>query len=851
MTRGAAAESGEQIPFFLAGDGICSELARSIDWAKTPLGSSEGWSASLQSTVGMVLRSRHPMFLWWGPELIQFYNDAYLPSLGKRRHPAAMGQRGAECWQEIWPIIWPSVDDVMSRGQPSWNEDRLVPRSRDDRIEDVYWTYGYSPVFTETGAVGGTLVVCTETTVRVLGERRARTLRALMERTLLAKDWAETLHATAAVFEASPRDIPFALLFSVDPKTGAAALAESAGVSGEGSLQIVDAQKRNELARSIFRADGANAVLELDVSFMSRSAPEPVTQALVLPITVAQAQARHHFVVFGINPRVPLDAAYRAHLRDLTEYLGLAQARIAAARARSAAEDERNNLLLQAPVATALLTGPEHVFQLVNPLYCKLAGRSEQALIGKTYAQAFPELADTILPKILDSVYLTGTPYVTSEQRVPLVRPDGGPPDECFVMFNLEPLRDVSGDVYGMMAVAVDISEQVRARHAMKRAHDERVQLLDNLEAASRAKDEFLAMLGHELRNPLAPIVTALQLLKMNSDGPLPRELQVIERQVKHLVRLVDDLLDVSKITRGKVVLKKEWVEIADVLSKAVEMASFLLEQRGHHLRIDAPRPGLLWEGDPVRLAQVVSNLLTNAARYTDIGGDIRLSAVREAGEIVLSVKDSGMGISPEMLPRIFDLFVQGKQSADRAEGGLGLGLTLVKNLVALHGGTVSARSEGTGRGSEFVVRLPVVSAEIQKEGSQPNPEPLATGPSPRPKRILIVDDNADAAELLGAVLRAVGHEVRIVNEPLSALALMPHFRPEIAILDIGLPVMDGYELAARLRALPDGAHCRLIAVTGYGQAHDRARSEAAGFAQHLVKPVDLPLLVKLIGEKR
>jgi PAS domain S-box-containing protein len=790
------------------------------------------------------------MFLWWGRELIQFYNDAYLPSFGKGKHPAAMGQRGADCWQEIWPIIWPQIDDVMSRAQPSWNEDQLVPIYRNGRLEEVYWTYGYSPVFDESGAVGGTLVVCTETTNRVLSERRLRTMRALTEKTAFAVDLKAMLHIAAQVFAAAGRDIPFALLFTVNASADRVQLVETAGLAAEQGMQLLDPDLRRELGSMLTPAGSCGrGPISLQSPLQLSPGSEPVTQVFVAPIARAPSQVASGFIVFGISPSLPFDDPYRSHLSELAEHLGLAQARIEAFRIRALVESERNNLLLQSPVGTALLIGPQHIFQLANPLYCQLVGRSESELVGKTYGQAFPELAGTPLPEILDRVYQSGTPFVASEYEVPIDRRGDGVLDDCVVKFSLEPLRDVGGEVYGMMAIAVDITEQVRARQVIEKAHNERVKLLEDLEAASRAKDEFLAMLGHELRNPLAPIVTALALMKLRSGNQAGREQQIIERQVSHLIRLVDDLLDVSKITRGKVILKKESVPLAEVLAKAVEMASFLFEQRSHQLVIDAPSETVRWEGDPVRLAQVVANLLTNAARYTAVGGSIRLSAYREGSELLIAVKDNGMGIPKEMLPRIFDLFVQGKRSADRAEGGLGLGLTLVKTLVALHGGTVEAHSEGVGRGSEFIVRLPAATPE-SAAGAVPPPElPLPPlPPAAHPQRVLVVDDNADAAELLGEALLALGHEVRIANDPLAALTLLAQFRPAVAVLDIGLPVMDGYELAQRIRERPEASGCRLIAVTGYGQEHDRLRSEQAGFETHLVKPIHIEQLVQLIA---
>ena len=363
-------------------------------------------------------------------------------------------------------------------------------------------------------------------------------------------------------------------------------------------------------------------------------------------------------------------------------------------------------------------------------------------------------------------------------------------------------------------------------------------------ETANRAKDEFVAMLGHELRNPLSPIVTALELLELRGMAE-SREVVIIRRQVQHMVRLVDDLLDVSRITRGLVHLERQPVEIANVVARAVEMASPLLEQRQHALAVDVPVTGMEVYGDPDRLAQVVANLLTNAAKYTPPGGSIRVRGYVEDGEIVLSVRDNGQGLSAELLPRVFNLFVQGPRSADRREGGLGVGLTLVRSLVAAHDGRVEAHSDGPGKGSTFVVRLPA-SVQGPRAGTADagDAPPRPTG---RAVRILLVDDNIDAADLLTELFTRNGHEVAAAHDGPAALAALERFTPEVAVLDIGLPVMDGYELAARIRERLGAGSPAFVAVTGYGQESDQARSRAAGFQAHLVKPINLEALLATV----
>jgi signal transduction histidine kinase len=403
-----------------------------------------------------------------------------------------------------------------------------------------------------------------------------------------------------------------------------------------------------------------------------------------------------------------------------------------------------------------------------------------------------------------------------------------------------ERLREITRLQQRALALETELRRREELEDALRRARED-------AEAASRAKDEFLAMLGHELRNPLAPMVTALQLMKLRGDGRTSKEQEILERQTRHLIRLVDDLLDVARITRGKVELRRHAIDLRDVIAKATEVASPLLEQRRHHFEVRAPRQPMRVLADEARLSQVIANLLTNAARYTEPGGHISVTARRDGSAFVIEVRDDGVGIEADLLSRIFEPFVQGPQAADRANGGLGIGLSLVKNLIELHGGTVEARSPGPGAGSTFVVVLPVLERE---PSPQPLPvvEPLRAGPAPR-RRVLLVDDNADTLETLRELLRDAGHDVRTAGDGPTALALLQGFKPDVAILDLGLPAMDGYELALRLRTLLGPGAPMLLALSGYGQQADRERSRAAGFHRHIVKPFDpVALLDEIAG---
>ena len=367
-------------------------------------------------------------------------------------------------------------------------------------------------------------------------------------------------------------------------------------------------------------------------------------------------------------------------------------------------------------------------------------------------------------------------------------------------------------------------------------------------DAAMRAKDEFLAMLGHELRNPLSPILTALHLTRMR--GVPSREITVIERQTGYLVRLVEDLLDVSRIAGGKVALKKRRFELSVVVARGLEMVSPLLDEKKQRLDLQVLFEGLMVDGDADRLAQVISNLLTNASKYSDAGTTIRVTAAPAGDRARLSVRDEGIGIPSHMLDRIFERFIQQPQPLDRSKGGLGLGLTIVRSLVELHGGTVTATSEGPGKGSEFLVELPLAHMDqnVELETTSPGTTLARPGRVSERNRVLIVDDNRDAADSIAEFLGDLGYEVAVAYDGPSALTVASTFKPHTCVLDIGLPVMDGYELARLLRQSDQlSQELRLIAVTGYGQDGDRRRSEEAGFDAHLVKPVKADELAKIV----
>ena len=480
------------------------------------------------------------------------------------------------------------------------------------------------------------------------------------------------------------------------------------------------------------------------------------------------------------------------------------------------ASEARFRNVIGANADGVVVTCREGVIGYVNPAAAALLGRPAGVLIGHAFG----------IPIV---------PGATTEVDIP--RADGPP--------RVAELRVVETEWDGapaLLASLRDVTERKQLEEELRRQAGQ-------LAEADRRKDEFLAMLAHELRNPLAPIRNAAYMLRHRGADPavLVPMREVIEEQVKHLARLVDDLLDVSRITRGKIRLAREPIDLVAVATQAAESARPQVEARRHALAVELPPGPIPLEADPTRIKQVLLNLLDNAAKYTDPGGAVRLSVAREGPEAVVRVRDSGIGIAPDVLPRIFDLFAQADCSLDRSRGGLGIGLTLVKSLVELHGGSVSAHSAGVGRGCEVVVRLPAPAPPARPTGLPAVSPGPAAGAS---RRILVVDDNVQAAESLAVVLRLWGHEVLVHHDGPAAIAAAPAFGPDVVLLDIGLPDLDGYEVARRLRARPDLPGLRLLAMTGYGRDEDRRRAAAAGFDHHLTKPVDLDALKEQLDRR-
>jgi PAS domain S-box-containing protein len=550
-----------------------------------------------------------------------------------------------------------------------------------------------------------------------------------------------------------------------------------------------------------------------------------------LPVMLVSARAGEESRVDGLAAGADdyIVKPFTAH-----QLVAQVNAQLTIRRARRRTAQDLHALFMQAPSPIVILRGAANVIELANPAACRLWDRRPEQVAGRPLLEALPELRGQGFDALIEAVRHTGEPYEGRETPARLRRADGEE-STLYLNFVYTPLRDLDGAIEGVLVTAFDVTAQVAAREQTSALRRE-------AESANRAKDEFLAMLSHELRNPLAPISTAIQLIRLRGTE-LP-ELGVLERQTAHLKRLVDDLLDVSRITRGKIELRRRAVELSEAVLRAMEMAGPLLEPRAHRVDIRAvPAAGLAAYADPDRLAQILFNLLANAAKYSEPGSPIAVRAWAADDRVAFSVRDEGAGIAPEMIGRVFDMFVQQEQTIARSEGGLGLGLTIVRSLVELHGGSVAVQSPGLGKGSEFTVELPAAHAMLDAAGNR-----VAGRTAARPRRVLVVDDNVDAASGLAELLRALGHEVELAHDGPRALAAARRFTPELALIDIGLPLMDGYELARRLRTELAGRPVELVAVTGYGLERDRERSAQAGFADHLVKPIELASLERLLA---
>jgi PAS domain S-box-containing protein len=895
------------------------------------------------------------------------YNDAFSASMGPEKHPAMLGARGREMWAEVWSLVGAQIEGVMAGQGAVYHEDQLVPIYRHGKLDEVYWTYSYSPIDHDNG-IGGVLVLCTETTAQV---RRAHERQAQHERqqqlfeqapgfiivmrgpqhvvefvndahrtVFNSHDWVgkpiraafpsiagqgffqqlDKVYATGETFQAHGAAVRYRrstqsaeeeryLDFIYAPWIDADGRITGIFCEGFDVTDARHAQQRLRESEARFRflyqlteatkeAGDAESIMaittrllgqHLDVSVCAYADMEPDEDLFTIRGDWSASGSpsivgTYSLASFGKKAVKNLRAGLPLITHDTLQELGPEDAALFL------------QLGLQATICLPLMKqGRLTALMAIHSARPRVWTREELALLSEVKERSWAHIqrvrseAETRLGQqrfrgAVDAVQgtlwtndaqgrmkgeqtawavLTGQSYEEYQDYgwANAVHPDDAQPSidawsaavrECKI-FEFEhrvkrafdgawrryavraiPLLDKDGQVVEWVGVHTDVTEQRAAEEALREA--------------DRRKDEFIATLAHELRNPLAPIRNASLVAK--SPGATEEQRRwshdVIERQVKQMALLLDDLLDVSRITRGILQLRREPVALAAIVDTAVETSRPLIDARGHELSVALPKEPLWLQADPLRLAQVLSNLLTNAAKYSEPGGKIELSAERGPTHFLIRVKDSGLGIEPQFLPRIFEMFSQGQPAIDRAEGGLGIGLALVRGLVTLHGGTLEATSPGAGQGSLFTVRLPL--AVLLRSPHDADRAEQRVGARSNGRRVLVVDDNRDSAESLALLLSLKGHEIRCAHDGQEALELADAFLPELVLLDIGMPHMNGYEVAKRIRAQSWGRDATLVAITGWGQAEDKRRASEAGFDHHLVKPIDSQELTKLVG---
>ena len=605
---------------------------------------------------------------------------------------------------------------------------------------------------------------------------------------------------------------------------GPEALARYARIPIEPALPMGDAMLRREPLFFESRADFRSRyeAVEQRVAADSPDSPFPEFSYVCLPLVV------HGKSIGGVSL---IFSGARAFADDERMFLTVLAQHAAQAFERARLHDEAlaaerllKSVISSMPVGVLVSRPPDSTLVFSNTALARIWGvesiPADSHERCKLMNAKYPD--GSSIPREDSPVLRAISGEVVAGMEMRIERTDGSP---CWVYVSAAPVLRDDGSVEVAVATFVDITAEKEARGAA--------------EEAGRAKDDFLAMLGHELRNPLTPIVSALDLARLSGGGIGESERAIIERQVKHVTRLVDDLLDVSRAMRRGLRLERAYVETWSIVSDAIEMARPGLEERRHTLSVSVPASGLILDVDRMRLAHVIGNLLNNSVKYTPAGGNITVTARGDGDVVVIDVSDDGVGIDAELLPRVFDAFVQGKQGLERKAGGLGLGLAIAKHLVEAHGGTIEARSGG--RGTTVSIRLP------RSEHATPIASTTPPPPTVSARRVLLVDDNHDAVTVLTKVLRALGNDVRAAPDGARALEIAQTFTPDIVLLDIGLPLMDGYEVARRLRQIPEMTSTPLVAITGYAQDRAKERALASGFAEHLAKPLELDQITECL----
>ena len=885
----------------LAGDPAGLDAPAPVVAAPSTLFAPDTWPEGLRAIADLIQASRFPMFLAIGRELRLFYNDAYSDLLGDK-HPAARGAPYASVRPELWDRMRPYFDEVLA-GESTQLQHALMEFERNGKRERRFFCVSLSPV-RHAGLVAGVYCVLTETTSDVLSDYRHAFHQKLGEALDGLDDADHIMRATSAmtgqtlgVARVGYGEIDAAgQTVSVDCDWTDGRMASLAGRSHpldafgpaitaklrQGrSVRIddVDADERSAPHAIAYDAIGARALVMVPIIEEARLSAvfylhEPMARHWTeQEVAMAEDVARHTREV-ARRSRVEESLRDESRILETVNRAGRALASTLDLATLSQSITDAGTELSGARFGAFFYNagGRDGPTREQMRLYA-LSGASREQFdrLGPPTAGIFRPILDGDAPVRCDDITLDpqhaplvaeGTPLaqlrVRSYLAVPVVSQSGQVLGGLFLghpspnMFTERTERIVAG-LAAQAAVAMDNAHlyEIAQKSALERdalLQSERAARVQ-AERLSHTKDEFLAMLAHELRNPLAPISSSASLLTMQfaSEPRICQTSAIISRQVKHMSRLIDDLLDVSRVTRGLVKLKLATVDFRDVVSGALDQTRPLVLEKSHHVTVQLPETPVYVRGDQTRLVQSVANIVGNAAKYTPKAGTLAICLRADRGRMALEVRDNGSGMPPDLVPNVFDLFTQGARTLARSQGGLGLGLTLVKRLVDLHDGEVTAHSDGVGCGSTFTLGLPCVTARCDDAEAPPIDAEPARAMLGRQLRVLIVDDNTDAADSLATLLQVQGHATAVDYDAASALRRARIERPDVMLIDIGLPDIDGYQLASSIRALPELAATVPVAVTGYGQAKDRERALDAGFAHHLVKPVDMTALVRIL----
>jgi PAS domain S-box-containing protein len=816
------------------GKGGMRELLRSRDWSATAFGDPAGWPAELRLALELMLDARHPSLVAWTGRGFILYNDAYAALLGAH-HPAALGQPFEQVGPLLWPAQWPTIAPLAGAalaGNPAHLDDWCMAMAPGAQLTERWFDASWTPLRAADGATVGFLHTACETTSLVQEARRA-------EHALRSSD-----ARLSALFDSLPVGV------AVSDADGAVLLANHAmgrylPTLPTISTRSIPSRDPQHVGRWTFLdADGKPAA----------AAEFPGARALRGECVVPGMEAlyrhddgRQCWVHVSSVPTRDAAGAVTGQVSVVTDIDRVkrteAALRESQEKYRKLFEEVEEAFCIIQVVFDEAGAPVDLLFLEVNPMFAVQTGLADAR--GRSVHELAPGL-ETVWLERYAGVALSGESLRFEEYSPTLGR-----------WFEVNASRIGAPEARHVALVFRDTSERRRIEDDMRRLADEAAH-------ASRRKSEFLAVLAHELRNPMAPIRTGLEIMRMRADSPetIERVREMLERQTRQMTHLIDDLLDVARVTSGKIEIRKQLVDLNRVVASAVETSTPVIQGARHALAVDMWGEPLLLDIDPTRIAQVVNNLLTNAAKYTPPGGSIRLAVLKEPvqgsttgqgqgqgqgqGHALVTVTDSGVGIPPEHQDTIFDMFNQVGRNIGQAQGGLGIGLSLVRQLVNLHGGSVSARSAGPGQGSTFTVRLPLGARPAAGQDEPLRPDRRSA--QRRTFRILVVDDNTDAAESLSLLLQLNAHEIRTATNGRDALLLAQEFRPDVAFLDIGMPGMTGYELATRLRAMPELTHMTIAAVTGWGSEEDQARSREAGFDHHFTKPIAAETVSRMLA---